>query len=634
LFLRRWLAVLLLGGALATIARGETPADPVAPLDQAIAAAEESLAKGDFPAANGRYRAALFQGWLLKGTLDGLDSRLPEAREALRQATTYVPEGAAARRTLATVLLQIGDAASAIALLSPVADRDPQDVETRRLLARGLAEAGRHDEAVAKLDEASAAASDDPETAFLIGTGYLSLKRPEAAERLFAQVVRARPIPQTHVLIGRVYRDAGEYGRARDELRAALAEDPGARRAHYYLGMVALADANTGPDRLALARAEFQEELRIDPEDPLANSQIGEVLMEAERPAEALPFLETAVRVDPRAVYACNLGRNQLALDQPSEATRTLRHALELAATQGTAESDVQKIHYQLGLALRKLGLAEEAATHFAEARRLAAAATEEASGLDGSPAARAAQLAAEGSPLAGLSPAERDELRGRAVRALARAYLNLGVLQAQSPTPAPSRERFALAAALFANAADLDPDFPKVQLSLGVARFNARQFDQAVAPLERALAAAPDDVGVRSMLATSLLNTGSWDRAAELLRTDPEREANPSLQSAYGLALVRGGRGAEAERVLSPLVAEHGDSAELRLLLGQALLAQGKASEAVPHLEAAARLAPEDPRARDELGHAYQKLGRTGLAQREFEAARQLEAGKPGGAP
>ena len=59
--------------------------------------------------------------------------------------------------------------------------------------------------------------------------------------------MKARPIPQTHVLIGRAYRDAGEYERARAELQRPLAQDPGVRRAHYYLGMVALADAKTGP---------------------------------------------------------------------------------------------------------------------------------------------------------------------------------------------------------------------------------------------------------------------------------------------------------------------------------------------------------------------------------------------------
>ena len=85
-----------------------------------------------------------------------------------------------------------------------------------------LAAGGELEEAVQRLDEAAATAPDDPQQVFLLATEYLWLKKVEAAERLFAQVVEARPIPQTHVLIGRAYRDAGEYDRARTELRAAL----------------------------------------------------------------------------------------------------------------------------------------------------------------------------------------------------------------------------------------------------------------------------------------------------------------------------------------------------------------------------------------------------------------------------
>jgi Flp pilus assembly protein TadD len=62
-------------------------------------------------------------------------------------------------------------------------------------------------------------------------------------------------------------------------------------------------------------------------------------------------------------------------------------------------------------------------------------------------------------------------------------------------------------------------------------------------------------------------------------------------------------------------------------------LLAGGAATEAVEHLEVAARLSPEDASVREQLGQAYQKLGRTELARREFEASRQLKARRPGGA-
>ena len=67
----------------------------------------------------------------------------------------------------------------------------------------------------------------------------------------------------------------------------------------------------------------------------------------------------------------------------------------------------------------------------------------------------------------------------------MARAYLNLGVMKAQA-------ERFSQAAEMFEKAAAVDPDFPQVQSSLGVAYFNARQFEKATGPLGRALAATP----------------------------------------------------------------------------------------------------------------------------------------------
>ena len=97
-------------------------------------------------------------------------------------------------------------------------------METRRLLARALLAVGQSEQAVQRLDEAVATGPDDPEVVFLLASEYLWLKRVDAADRLFAQVVKARPIPQTHVLIGRAYRDAAEYA------AGARAAAKGARR--------------------------------------------------------------------------------------------------------------------------------------------------------------------------------------------------------------------------------------------------------------------------------------------------------------------------------------------------------------------------------------------------------------------
>ena len=329
-------AGLLLGCLLASGAGAQTGSDPTAGLERATAAAERSLNAGDWGAAEAHYREALFEGWLLLGTLEMLDNRLPEAREALRTASGFASENPAPLQALASAQLQLGEAAPAAEVLTRLAEKDPRDVETRRLLARALAADGKPAEAKRRLDEAVASAPDDPEMVFLLAAEYLWLKEVQTAERLFAEVVRSRPIPQTRVLIGRAYRDAGEYGRARTELQAALGQDPAVRRAHYYLGMVALADAKTA-ERLELARAEFREELKLAPQDPLTNDQLGLALLDAARAAEALPLLETAVASEARSLFVYHLGRCQLALDRPSEAAASLRGRWSWRARRGRA---------------------------------------------------------------------------------------------------------------------------------------------------------------------------------------------------------------------------------------------------------------------------------------------------------
>jgi Flp pilus assembly protein TadD len=73
---------------------------------------------------------------------------------------------------------------------------------------------------------------------------------------------------------------------------------------------------------------------------------------------------------------------------------------------------------------------------------------------------------------------------------------------------------------------------------------------------------------------------------------------------------------------------------AEARYLLGKILLARGSASEALPHLEVAARLSPDDPIVHYQLGLAYQRLGNADLAAREFETFQRLKDKRRGGSP
>lgn len=588
-------------------------------LDRAMAAAEASLRAGRPDAARRQYREALAEGWILLGTLDRIGGRLADAETAFRAAAAEgSPRG---REALALVLIQKGEPAEAVEILEDLAGLEPSRMELRRLLAQAFQASGQTERAVKALEEVRSATPGDLEVTFALAEGYLGLKDVERAARLFAEILAARSVPQTRVLIGGAYRDAGEYARAEAELRAALKQDARVRRAHYGLGMVILKEKGMGGVEEAIPQ--FQAELRLAPDDPAANLELGVALVESQRPAEAVPALALAARSGPPSARAhYYLGRAQVGAGRPAEAVASLRRALELSGEQGGNAHALRGIHVQLGQALRALGQRDEAATHFAEAARLSGEEAEQArdeltrrlSDSGTSQRASAVLPVIESTPLVELPAADRVALTRQVRVSLTRAYLNLGVIEAQG-------QQFAPAAELLEKAAALDADFPQVQSSLGVAYFNARQFDKATAPLARAVAAQPTDRGLRRMLGLAWLNTESFVKAAEMLQDDPERKTDPSLQFAYGMALVKSDRAAEAERVFAQLLRAHGDSAELSVMLGQAHAQQGDFAAAIETLKRALLQRPDVPEASATLGVIYLRQGRLPEAEEALRA-------------
>jgi tetratricopeptide (TPR) repeat protein len=585
-------------------------------LKQMVAAAEEGLRTGELQIAESRYRTALLQGWLVLGELHVSEGRFPEARHAFERASASVVDDAPAAQALALVQIQMGDPEPAIAILSRLAKSSPNSVPIRVTLAQVLVAAGKPEEAVQELETAHTIAPEDPQLAFALASGYLRVKNMPAAERLFAKVGAARPSAQTYVLIGRTYRDFRYYDRARTELRRALKMDPKTPRAHYYLGTTAAMEE--GVVKVDEAIAEFREELKIVPGDPATTLRLGMALVEARRDAEALPWLEKSVALpSPSPDAWLYLGRSQLALGRAADAIASFRRALETGGARGSndrsgvEQSRSRLIHYQLGTALRQTGALEEAQREFAEAERLSAKRTETdrselATYLADAPDPGAAgpALALEVSGFEKLTAAQRAEIASAVRGALARAYLNLGIVHAQA-------QRFARAAELFDLAAEVDPAFPQVQYSRGVAYFNARRYDKAAEALDRALQQSPGSQDVRRMLALAALNAEDYAKAADLLRDDPRRSGDPSLQYAYGLALVQSKRAEEAEVIFTRILNEHPDVAEVNVVLGQAYAAQGDYEAAVKSLARAIELKPAVADAHASLGVIYLQQGK-----------------------
>jgi tetratricopeptide (TPR) repeat protein len=620
----------LCGGLLACaigagFAHAQTrPADPPAALQTEIATAERALQIGERQIAESHYRDALYNGWMLTAALAVSEGRLAGAREAFTRAAGTVVDNHDALQSLAIVSLQMRDAPAALPILTRLVAVNPKQPELRRLLAQALVASRQPQEAVQTLEEAHRATPDDLETTFALGSGYLRLKKVELAEGLFAQLTAARPLPQTYVLIGRAYRDAGQYDRATTALRKALAMDPKVRHAHFYLGTIPV--MAEGVVRVEEAIVEFRRELKLDPNDPLVNLRLGMALVEAHREQEALGPLQIAAGSADAGWQAYQyLGRCQLALGDATGAVTALQKALDLSANL-PVQARIGNLHYQLATALRQTGDTEGATKEFAAASAMAVERTQtgrealdrflqdegDAPGSDST-----AMLPLDPGGLGKLPLRARQEMASRLSTALAGVYLNLGVMQAQA-------NRFARAADLLEQAAALDPARSQVQYALGVAYFNVPDYSKASAALTKVLASDPQNRDARRMLALSAMNIEDYAKSAELLRDDPQRDADPSLQFAYGMSLVRSGHAAEAETIFSRLVAAHADSAELNVVLGQAHAEQGDYENAVRTLQRAIQLKPDVAEAHAALGVIYLKQGKLSDAARVLDAELQ----------
>lgn len=192
----------------------------------------------------------------------------------------------------------------------------------------------------------------------------------------------------------------------------------------------------------------------------------------------------------------------------------------------------------------------------------------------------------------------------------------------------------------------DIDPLCSRCHNNLGVALMHHRREPQGLGESEEHLRQA---VALRPTYAVSYLNLGTvallrgrYVEAETALRTYVQRQPD-ALDGAERLAvlylvqgrsdeaipLLRRARGITrsdgARADLAAAVELIRDGETLRFL-GQALLAQGRADDAILPLARAVELSPSEPSFRLWLAHAYRGAGRVALADGEFAALRRLD--------
>lgn len=202
----------------------------------------------------------------------------------------------------------------------------------------------------------------DPAILYLSSHVYSDLSLRASNELL----TTAPGSPQVHELNAEALETMGKWKDAADEYRAVLAKDPAMPGIHYRLGRLLLSEpdpasptGDASQKNKQAAKIEFQEELKIDPNNAGAEFVLGELARQDEQWPEAIAHFRKATQLNAGFADAyIGLGRALVGANRAQEAIAPLETAVKLQPGNPAA-------HFQLATAYLHTGRKQDADREF-----------------------------------------------------------------------------------------------------------------------------------------------------------------------------------------------------------------------------------------------------------------------------
>jgi len=619
--------------------------DPGTLLKHNFESAKSALGAGNLAEAERDYKQTIALGLRQLGNLSVTASRLDEAARELDEALKLAPDDPDVMADSAIAWFRAGDVKKALQLARSVIAANPRNARAQNVLGR--IEFYRADFPAAIRDlQASVALEEDFETSYILGVAYLQAKRFEDGQKWFQHLQETMgDSAALHILIGRAYTIGHFPESAVAEFRKAIQLDSKYPRAHALLGYSIL--EFQGEEAYPQARLEFERELKLHPEDYNALLLLGisDVALRDFPAAEAA--LLHAIRLRPEEPFAyLYLGEAYSETKRLPQAVETLEKYIRVVRDPEEVPRDVSRAYYLLGQDLRRLGRLEEAQKALANSQRYREAkfrydaqhifdepaipadgdshTSDRIAGLLESGAEdqkKSAEAMVQGGVQENLAsprpPAPQQAAESKAAKQyrsfvseiLASSYNDLGVMRAKA-------SNFADAAEFFKQAGAWKPDLPGLNRNWGLAAYRAQLYSEAIPPLQRRLAASPDDNFVRQLLGMSYFLTDNFVKTAEVLqpflKAPPD---DPGLLLAWGTALVRTHQSEQAAQIFRLMLEQNSNNPNVHFFLGQAYAQQKDNSNALSEFKTALQI---DPR----LPEAHYFMGLIHLRQSDFESA------------
>ncbi|MGA2737816.1 MAG: tetratricopeptide repeat protein [Bryobacteraceae bacterium] len=238
------------------------------------------------------------------------------------------------------------------------------DDELRRLTGLALSQCdlahGRYDEALPVLARLKTLYPGDADV--LYETARLHMKAWN--DTLFEMFQKVPSSFRVNQISAEVFEIQGRYAEAAAEYRKAIEKNPAGLDLHFRLGRALLLQSHS-PENLALARREFDAELSLNPNDAVAEYEIGQILLTSQDTAAAVQRFERAATLDPGFAEALQaVAKARMDAKQYGEAIALLEKVVRLQPSNESA-------HYSLMMAYRNAGRTADAAAQQAALDKL-----------------------------------------------------------------------------------------------------------------------------------------------------------------------------------------------------------------------------------------------------------------------
>ncbi len=288
-----------------------------------------------------------FNDW---GTAEARQKDYQQALVHFHEAEKWDDATPELMRNIGLAALRVGDNKEAARALQMAVQRNPQDQLAQTMLAMALFSTQQYAEAAKAFEGLGDAVYRDPRMAYAWAFTLLRTNDPNKALTVLNRLSTQALPPDMMLGVGDLYNQTGDYEDALKVFRKVTQEDPSAQRAHYYAG-----EALIHLDRPNEAIPEFEDELKLTPDDPNVQYHLAYAMLQTSRKEEAVALLQKIVAANPEHAQAqYQLGKALLDSGQNDQAIAHLEAAARL-----DAEHDY--VHYQLQAAYRKAGRTSDA---------------------------------------------------------------------------------------------------------------------------------------------------------------------------------------------------------------------------------------------------------------------------------